>query len=452
MRMLGDLVSGWIFRPTLLVVVAWNSILMVSTQAQTTGNKAVYNASGTYASSSAYVDASVFAGSDICQKIYNALTSIPAGTKFVDARGITSNMTCGATETPWLSNGTNAIVQSTILLPAGTINVSRTWIIPDGTRVIGEGIGGEGTGGSTSGTTLSAGNFTGPMIQMGDGGVHCPGTGNICHGISVEDLTLDGEGKTINGIVNANSQELSYVSHVKFFQVMGTGLTVNTNAQNSGPYSNITFDTGGLTPTTSTACAQIIGLTGTRGLHGLSCISSTIAPAAAVYLDSSNNSIKDVIIEGFTDGIRVGSQSAAHSNVLFNVLGDTTLITGTQAPATITVIHVTKNSGSPVSDLSIVGVRNTGLGTTIQDDVTGQTLLDPSVSIYALGEAGLGGVGFSRFTTSPNAANWGVGGQPPVGPCTTNNYGSLYSRSAAGTPSLWVCENAVSGPTWVQIL
>jgi hypothetical protein len=69
----------------------------------------------------------------------------------------------------------------------------------------------------------------------------------------------------------------------------------------------------------------------------------------------------------------------------------------------------------------------------------------------ALGEAGPGGVGFSRFTTSPNAANWGVGSASPAGQCTTNNYGSLYSRSAAGTPLLWVCENSGSGPTWTKI-
>jgi hypothetical protein len=445
----------WMFARGLLVLVACFSISSITAQAQQPGNKAVYNSTclppaSPCGASTAYVDASVFLpGSDICQKIFKALQSLPAGPKVVDARGITTPASCGAGETPWLNTGTNLVVPSTILLPAGTITISSPWKLPDGSRIIGVGTGTA----DTAGTVLQVSqSFSGTMIQMGDNSTYCPSAG-ICHGISVEDLILDGEGQlNVSGILNANSQELSYVNHVKLFQIMGMGLNVMTNAQNSGPYSNITFETGNFTPSASTSCVQILlNGVGTRGIHGLTCISNSLAPDAAIYLDASNNSIEDVLIEGFTDGVRVGSQSAAHSNVLFNIVGDTSLVTATQGPNPITVIHVTNNSGSPVSDISMVGIRNTGSGSfTIRDDVTAKTLGDPSISIYALGEAGPGGTAHSLFTTSPNAASWAFSnGSPNAGACTSTNYGSLYSSTSGGsTGVLWVCE--IGG--WRQII
>jgi hypothetical protein len=422
-----------------LILFGCFSISSITSHAQMAGNKAVYDASGNCSpclSSTATVDASVVNGSDVCQKIYNALQSIPAGPKVVDARGINSNLTCTGTETPWLKSGINAIVASTILLPARTITISSPWILPDGTRLIGQGTGTA----NTVQTVLQAPlNFSGTMIKMGDN-VYCPAAGHICHGISIEDLILDGGGQGVGGILNTNSQELSYVNHVKLYQIMGIGLSVSTSAQNSGPYTNITFDTGNLAPTLSTGCAQISGLTGTRGIHGLTCISSTISPAAAVYLDSSNNSIEDVLIEGFTDGIRVGSQGAARSNILFNIDGDTSQITATQAPATIAVIHISVNF--PVADLSMMGIRNTGGGSfTIKDDLTTTTLNDPSLAMYVLGKLGRGNTGYSRFTTSPNAASWSIGsGSPTSSTCAAQNRGSLYSNIGTSGSLLWVCE------------
>ena len=50
------------------------------------------------------------------------------------------------------------------------------------------------------------------------------------------------------------------------------------------------------------------------GIHGLKCKSETNDAQAAVLLDSSNNSIEDVNIVGFYDGILVGSQASAQSN------------------------------------------------------------------------------------------------------------------------------------------
>jgi len=86
--------------------------------------------------SGAFIDASVFTG-DFCGQVHAALSeavsnSLPAAV--IDARGVTST-SCGSN--PWSSIS----IPSTVLLPAGTITVSRLWVLPSGTKIIGEGVG-----------------------------------------------------------------------------------------------------------------------------------------------------------------------------------------------------------------------------------------------------------------------------------------------------------------------
>jgi hypothetical protein len=144
-----------------------------------------------------------------------------------------------------------------------------------------------------------------------------------CTGISVENLTLNGEGQSIDGIDNGFSQDSSYVDHVGLYQIRGTGLLVESSANNSGPYSNTAFDTGSFAGVGSTVCAPINRLSGTQGVHGLSCTSESTDANAAVLLDSFNNLLEDVRIAGFYDGICVGANANAQSNVLINIIGDT---------------------------------------------------------------------------------------------------------------------------------
>ena len=73
-------------------------------------------------------------------------------------------------------------------------------------------------------------------------------------------LTIDGQGNSVNGIVNPNAGPNSYVDHVTLYQIRGIGLLVENNADGSGPYSNITFNTGSYAGVSSPACAQILGV------------------------------------------------------------------------------------------------------------------------------------------------------------------------------------------------
>jgi hypothetical protein len=158
--------------------------------------------------------------------------------------------------------------------------------------------------------------------------------------------------------VNTNAHAGSYVDHVSLYRILGTGLSVSGLAFDSGPYSNITFDLGGVLGTQQTVCASINGLTHTRGIQGLSCIAENNVPPAAVLLDSSNNSIEDVRIAGFYDGIRVGANANAQSNVLLNIIEDTNPTGNGWGSTPIIVVHIF--SGHTVSDLSIIGVNNAG--------------------------------------------------------------------------------------------
>jgi hypothetical protein len=332
------------------------------------GENAVYPASGNCCVGSAgFIDASMFAGNppqhNICAILNWVLNPVnrilPATGAIIDARGLPgltgTSMQC--TASPW--SGITTPPPSVILLPAGNILIPTPWVLPNNTTVIGEGddtymAGTPPT--TTFATTLQACkssvntcSFSGTdMIDLGSSA--CNGG---CTNISVEHLALDAQGQSLNGIVNANAQAGSHVDHVSLYQILGTGLWLEGNASDSGPYSNITFDTGGFSGLGGTVCASINGLSGTRGIHGLSCNSETNDANAAVLLDSSNNSIEDVRIVGFYDGIDVGANANAQSNVLVNIIGDT----NTSGPCPIKVVHIF-NSGNTVTDLSAMGIAN----------------------------------------------------------------------------------------------
>ena len=414
----------------------------------------------------------MFAGNvtspDFCSVLNYILnsTTYPSGGAVIDARGLpgstTTSMTCAAS--PWA--GISTPPPSTILLPAtgsgnsaNPIIISATWTLPSNTHLIGEG---DGLSGTTiqvaSGTSLTS------MMRFGSASPFC--SSGVCTGISVENLTLDGKAQSIDGIINQYAQNNSYVNHVRIYQILGIGLLVSSSgsssAVNSGPYSNITFDTGGYSGTSSTVCAQILSVNGgTRGIHGLSCTSQDARRSlAAVLLDSSNNSIEDVAVVGFYDGILVGSNAPAQSNVLVNIIGDTANTCYPTCFTPINTVHISSHttSGTPnVSNLSVTGASNDGSGTlTIADDLTSTYLSDAHVSIYALGESPSGGIGYSRYTTSPNAASWIVGGSaPPSGACVR---GSLYSCiggssvcTSGSTYALWDCVPSGSTTKWTGV-
>jgi hypothetical protein len=425
--------------------------------AQTQGNNAVYT--GTSAStpsySSSFIDASAVKGTssntDICAKINAALALIPpnATGAMIDARGVT-NLTCPSGDTPWKypSTGTVIATPSTILLPAGAITIGTTWILPNKTRLIGEGMG-PTTLSSVSGVTIIQSSSASTMIQLGGVSPYCPS--GICTGVSVEDLMLNGEGSSTTGVLNGNSQEQSYARRVAFYQILGTGLRVAGSAENSGPYTDLVFGTGtSYSVANGTICAAINGVS-TRGIHGLTCTnsgSSTPTSGAAVLLGGSGNSLEDITVQGFYDGVKVGSNNIAHSNVLRNIVGGSPQVVNA-------VVHtVTANA---VTDLAVMGVTKGAASYSIEDDwsASGSSttkLTDSTVALYVMGESASvthATNSFSRFTTSPTLPVW-IQGKTNA-PASCSIVGSLYSNTSgiSGSKNSWyVCTST----GWVGIL
>jgi len=419
----------------------------------------------------ATLDASQFTGTTICQQIYNALSYLSTlyspnndPGAVVDARGITTGLTCSAAnETPWTSGSTAVTTPAIILLPAGLITISTGWIIPDRTRVFGEGERSNPAAVHGPGTQIMAGSsFSGTMISLGGNTVYpststypCGSATGICFGVSIADVMINGDFQTITGIANVNSQELSYVERVNLYGILGTGLSITTaQAQNSGPYSNITCNPGpsGTSFASTTTCIDINGTGDLRGIHGftatvgsdLICPGVT-CPAAAIYLDSDSTTIEDAHFEGFATGILVGSVAHAKGDVIINVNGGGSTLTG----PTVDVVKISSNA----SDLAIMGVtasaNPSGNANSIHDTLNTPaiTLTDSHVALYAIGEA-IGTSGYSRFTTSASGLvpTWGAGGGAPgAGSCKT---GSLYSNTAGASGSiLYLCKASL----WVAI-
>jgi hypothetical protein len=236
--------SGWIFFATVALVVGLFSAVLIPANAQgnqgSQGQNAVYNANEGTVGSGAFIDASMFTTSvssnNICAVLNFVLQNVdiapqyPAGA-VIDARGLPgamgTSMTCtAANPSPWA--GISNPPPSTILLPAGTIIIPSTWVLPNYTRLIGAGDALDylSTGTVSVGTTLQAclpsvnhcsSSFSGSnMIDLGTS--HCPAS--VCNSVSVENLTLDGLGQSLNGIVNTNAQTGSHVDHVSLFQLL----------------------------------------------------------------------------------------------------------------------------------------------------------------------------------------------------------------------------------------
>jgi hypothetical protein len=440
-------------------------------QAQNGSNAIVYSPSGTVVTSPSYalVDATTFSGSDICGMIasvfasYNATSTPNLQGVVIDARGVSTPANC--TSNPWSSFGASGRFSNIVLLPSGTITIQATWVLPDDTRLIGEG---------PTSTFIAAGSSLtgGDMIDMGTQTGYSCSSGPDCPGIDIEHLGLIGNGN-VNGIVNCCAQELSHVNDVSISSVQ-TGLSLSAKfAENSGPYTNLTISNA------SVACLSIgpgtttSPMANSRGIHGLSC-SVTSSSTSAITVDGPYNSLEDISISGSSlqDGILIGAQAPAQGNVLVNVQGsglkNVIHISGNYAPATSA-----SNCPEFVStiqfyacDITIYGAARSGGTNTIQDDLSspGQGIIDSTMAMYVLGETvqnlsgtTVGDIGYSRLTTataSGNTPTWLVGGFAPTGSACA--VGSLYSCTGTSTQctsgtitgAVWEC---IGGGTWKKI-
>lgn len=463
-----DLLVRWAIR---VLAVAVSTIVPFALSAQTCsptfflpGDKDTWETMTTQLSGHAYIDASQTLGTDthdVCTAISNALTQLNSTTQshcpwysngrgVIDARGVltsgggTPTFTCAASPFPAATSANQSAAYVTVMLPAGTIPITTPWYLPPNTRLIGESF-------SQAPTTIKAATgFSGnALIYMGDppgapNGNYCnnPSHGNYdCNGISIEHMALNGNSISgLDGILNYYAQELNYVDDVAMSNISGTGLLIEGQANNSGPYTKIYFSGTG-------TCVSINGTNNTRGLSGIDCYwSGSGSSPAAILVDGRNNTIEGVTISGYkADGIEIGSQAAAQDNLIANV---------TAASTVTNVVHIA-STGSP-TDLTMMGIK--GAGVIIKDDVSGAGSVRDSqgyIALYILGEpvtSGGNNVGYSRFTTTTNSTTpsvpvWFQGAGLPTTTTSCTTPGSLYSVTSTSTTArttLWGC----IGGTW----
>jgi hypothetical protein len=425
-------------------------LLSSSLMAQNPGYNTVYNGSSTVGSK-AFIDASGYnATGDICARVgtlISGLTTGSAGT-VVDARGILpssgSSQPCTSDPFSGLASGLSV----TVLLPEGTIVMSKSWAIPSQSQLIGEGPGRTILQATTSSFSDPYASSRTAILHMGKPSISGSG-GGIDFEIRIEHLTLDGQGQAIDGVDNQNAEELSYVNDVAINNVDGYGLflandpegATNGTANHSGPYTNILFQTS--SATSSTACINV-QFSEPRALYGITCIANA-SSNGAIWLDGGNVAVEDVRIDGFVDGIRIGSQTggadSGQTDLLMNITGTTTVNT----TPTTNLVHIYSTS---TGNLTLAGL--TSLGTdSIMDGLTGADVTDGHVGIYIVGQPISGG--YSRFTNSPNWPNWAVGATSPSGgTCPAN--GSLFSYTLGGSGStLWACVNNGTALKWTAV-
>src|SRR5580698_6796550 len=469
-----------------IVAISIAGMMIARANAQTPGpttgvgwSANVQSTSGSVTPSASYaiVDATQYTalGTDLCAMIasvFQVYNSSTAQGIIVDARGVPSSALTCSNINPWgtfltsISSG----FSNTVLLPAGTIIIEKSWILPNYTHVI-------GLGPNTTVVT-AAGGPTSDLIEMGQPGNPCvikPGVYD-CPGIVIEHLGIVGNGHE-KGISNCCSQELSRVNDVSISNVT-TGLALtDTFAQNSGPYSNLTISAVNKCLSIGPASTGNV-MINSRGVHGMTCtVSSATYPA--ITIDGPSNSLEDISISGASsttqDGILIGSQASAQGNLLFNIRGS----------GLRNIIHISGNnqtgqtgtgncpfpetgvgSGTVynVCDVTILGVSTSvSNGITIQDDLTNSSIADPQVAMYIVGEiigTNSTNIGYSRYTTASaptttNGTPWLVGTVAPSASCSSQ-IGTLYScigtstqcTSGGYTAALWEC---VGSTGWKHI-
>jgi hypothetical protein len=325
----------------------------------------------------------------------------------------------------------------------------------------------------------------------------CPLNGSVlqCTSVGIEHIELFGSGLDIGGIDNEYSQSDSYVNDVILENLQLTAVKVGSGAIYSGPYTNISFQAyGSGTPT----CVDLE--TQTFGLHGVTCTGNTNTDktgGVGIIVNASNNTIEDVHIESFWDGIQVGPSSNPANVLISNVTGSTTG-NGTGGP-THNTVHIcgqysfnssfgTCGTSSTVEDVTVLHAMNdnsnAGQATIVDDSsrngivtcFTGSNdhaapgcAIPLSTGIYALGEpygqSEDNPSSYSIFTSSPTTPQgnyrngssymptWGVGTTSPSQYCSPA--GAIYSLTNAGTndASVYVCKPTMNQNygTWVPI-
>lgn len=491
MKMSRMLVLRWFFLGSLVLCGFVFATISVAAQ---TGDKAVYGTNSNLAASSAWVDASAFcpgggtnncsgSGVDFCSVVSQAITELltvsPVG-GVVDARGVlqvpppqmNAYLPCASNNgSPFPSSITQTNPYPiTILLPSYTIELTATWTIPNNVRLVGVGF---------ETNLLGASNCCSQyMIEMGPISPPERQTCPAYTGIAIEHVRLTTQG-SYGGIDNECAGAASYVNDVKISapdegNLEGNGLTIGLGAINSGPYTDIyVLAAPGASNCGGNYAINCVAVKAqTRGIHGVTCLGNATTGStqgsAGILVNASNNSIEDVHVESFYDGIGLSSVG----NIFVSNINGGFSGTEEECPSggVTDAVHV---YGS-VTGAVIAGISNGPYQpvNSIQDDETGTTISgcegtgcpNPITSgMYILGSSDTSTGGYSRFAINPANSTvyphstivptWGMGTSSPNGPPSGACYslGAIYSYVNSTGGQMYVCTFTNGGTTWLAL-
>jgi hypothetical protein len=335
------------------------------------------------------------------------------------------------------------------------IKIVTTWVVPGSTELIGQGLRDGGT--VITGIASSGFGPPSPLVKL---------CSSSCTGVGIEGIYFEGGGNSVNLIENAYAADTSsYIDRINLHNFVGTGLLVDATASGSGLYSNVACAPG----STSSTCIEF-DASNTGGLHGVTCTGVNTTGGSSspgILLNSSSNTLEDIHIEGFQDGVKIGSGGDAVSDTLVDVNGSS----GSGS------INNVINIAGPniVADLTLVGagaksIDPMGHGNQVSylltDSLTGAIIPNgppPAatfVALYSLGSQFSGG--YSRLTTSPLGANgsdpsiptWGAGSSSVSGTSCTD-VGAIYTNTSGttgGNDTLFVCVGPPGSATWQPVI
>jgi hypothetical protein len=429
-----------------VVPLVWLLIPAVRPACAQTGAPIISTGSNTSAPDAVTLDVAKIdtADTDICKRIqkgWQALSSVNGvfvDSGVLDARSITGGEPASpnCTVDPFLDPSTGFTTAHHGILMLGNVVIQTTvpWQIPSHISVNGIGDPGSFVGQNTLLQAAAGYSFSGnlPPICVANALV-CLGHGSQAFRAQVSNMALDcNDQPGCIAAYNGASQEGSWFQGVTLANAPAAGLMISLNsftsngatyfgAVNSGPYHNVSVQYWAqCTPCNASTAGVLVQNSGTansdfggvvRDLDNVTVSAFNACPGNAgetcpgtgFLIEGASANITNSHVEYFSTALQIGANGFNTNGVEITNLYLSNTNTGTG-------VWIWAPAGSEYStgDITISGLNYGANGSSLLDQVGGNTLSDPFIAFYAVGHRS-GSLRPKVISTSPNLTD-GTGG------------------------------------------